>query len=225
MRGLSGKVAGSGAALAVAFVAGHAEAQSAYNWTGFYVGLHGDYGWGSTHAEQAGTSKSNGIAAGLQAGYNWQFSSFLVGVEVDGTLSGISSKADPFFDGKNATLKSKQRWSATARLKAGMPLSDVPVVGNMLLYGTGGLAYSRWKTELQENAIGGNLQQSDAQNQFGWVLGAGVEVPLWDNVSARVEYLRTHYFRKNYDLVTDSSGKLGIDHDLNSVRLGINFRF
>lgn len=225
MRNLGGKLAGSGAALVAAVAGANAFAQTPYNWTGFYVGMHGDYSWGNSHAEQAGKLKTHGAGAGLQAGYNWQLSSVVIGAEIDGTLSGQNSKADPFFDGKNATLKARERWSGTARLKVGLPLGGAPVVDNMLLYGTGGMAYAHWKTVLQEIDIGGNAQQSDAQNHLGWVAGAGVEAPLGSGLSAKLEYLRIQYGKRKYDLTTGSGDKLGIDHDVNTVRLGLNLRF
>ena len=225
MRNLGGKLAGSGAALVAAFAGANACAQTPYDWTGLYVGMHGDYAWGNSHADQAGKLMTRGAGAGLQVGYNWQLSSVVIGAEIDGTLSGQNSKADPFFDGKNATLKTRERWSGTARLKVGLPVGGVPLVDNILLYGTGGVAYAHWKSEPQESDIYGNARQSDAQNHLGWVVGAGVEMPLGSNLSAKLEYLRTQYGKQKYDLKTESGDKLGIDHDVNTVRLGLNLRF
>jgi outer membrane immunogenic protein len=225
---LSTKVATSGVALMAAFAADGAQAQApAYNWTGFYIGAHGGYGWGQSHATDAGKYKVDGTAAGLQAGYNWQFSGFVLGGEVDGSFTDIHGKSDPFFDGKGtATLSDRQRWTTTARLKAGVPINGVPLVNSMLLYGTGGVALSRWTTRLhnQGSSIGGpfDIKEKESRNHFGWVVGGGVEMPLTSSLSVKLEYLRSEFGKKKYDFNGDV---FKIDHDVNSVRLGINYHF
>ena len=65
-----------------------------YDWTGFYVGAHGGYGWGS-----AGATDLGGFVGGIQAGYTMQSDRFVMGVEGDvgfqpgrlGTGTGSSS--------------------------------------------------------------------------------------------------------------------------------------
>src|ERR1700683_3921271 len=45
---------------------------SAYNWTGFYAGVNGSYGWGSSNWSAPGSSfNANGGLVGGQLGYNW----------------------------------------------------------------------------------------------------------------------------------------------------------
>ncbi|MEO8559283.1 MAG: outer membrane beta-barrel protein [Rhodospirillales bacterium] len=226
MPNLAAKLSTSGAALIAAFAAGNAEAQTTYNWSGFYVGAHGGYGFGTSHATDAGHSKLKGWQGGLQAGYNWQFSGVVLGAEIDGTYSGIDGKADPFFQGKNTnTLRNAQNWSGTARLKVGLPLSGVPIVNNMLIYGTGGLAVSRWKSSL--NSVGPfitDFTERDSRVHLGFVVGGGVELPLMPNLSLKLEYLRSDYGSKRYDF-GDTLGTLKIDHEINTLRMGVNYRF
>lgn len=50
----------------------------AFNWTGFYVGAHG--GWGFVD----GTGLSDGLEAGGQTGVNTQYGHLVTGIEVDG---------------------------------------------------------------------------------------------------------------------------------------------
>ena len=62
-----------------------------YNWTGFYLGANLGYSFGraSTDWTIAGVSfgstsqKMEGILGGLQAGYNWQSSNWVLGLETD----------------------------------------------------------------------------------------------------------------------------------------------
>ena len=87
----------AGVALSVATAASAADMQArpytkappalvspAYNWSGFYIGAMGGYGWGS------GDAGSGGFGGGT-IGYNWQFpgSQFVFGVEVDAAGASI----------------------------------------------------------------------------------------------------------------------------------------
>jgi len=77
---------------------------SAYSWTGFYVGANAGGGWGRSSTDVAFDPRShfgiidsavdpashaiNGGLGGLQAGYNWQASAFVFGLETDIQISG-----------------------------------------------------------------------------------------------------------------------------------------
>ena len=68
----------------------------AYNWTGFYLGIEGGAGWGSSkHSTAAiavdfsGTFDVNGGIVGGTAGYNWQTGLFVFGIEGDLSSSSI----------------------------------------------------------------------------------------------------------------------------------------
>jgi outer membrane immunogenic protein len=51
----------------------------AFNWSGFYFGGHGGWGFGSG-------AFADGFTVGGQVGLNWQFNSFVVGAEGDGSF-------------------------------------------------------------------------------------------------------------------------------------------
>jgi outer membrane immunogenic protein len=51
----------------------------AYNWSGFYIGGHGGWGFGSG-------SFDDGFIVGGQLGVNWQFNNFVLGAEGDGSF-------------------------------------------------------------------------------------------------------------------------------------------
>ena len=51
----------------------------AYNWSGFYIGAHGGWGFG-------GGAFDDGFVVGGQVGVNWQFNSFVLGAEGDGSF-------------------------------------------------------------------------------------------------------------------------------------------
>jgi outer membrane immunogenic protein len=77
-------------------------APPAFNWSGFYIGAHGGYGWG--HDPFTSTTKldtfapgpitfggidSKGYVAGGHAGYNWQYGAIVGGLEIDMSSTGI----------------------------------------------------------------------------------------------------------------------------------------
>src|SRR3954454_17421689 len=56
----------------------------AYNWSGFYIGAHG--GWGFGNGEANGDPVDDGFVVGGQIGVNWQFNQFVLGIEGDGSF-------------------------------------------------------------------------------------------------------------------------------------------
>jgi outer membrane immunogenic protein len=156
------------------------------------------------------TTRLNGVIGGFQAGYNYQFSpTWVLGFEVDIQASGergSNAFADPFsttlctgsvpgpvckniglLNGTAATAyDGKIAWFGTVRGRLGVLITD-----QVLLYGTGGLAYGRVELSGITN-INGSLNTNDpifgtvpftpASTQFnegktavGFAAGGGVE--------------------------------------------------
>lgn len=211
MKNVPTKLATSGAALLVALAANDASAQSpVYNWTGFYIGAHGGYAWGDVKTEGGTIDSTKGWVGGLQAGYNWQLSSLVIGAEVDASLSGV--KGDDFFGAKDIDMR--QRWSGTARLRVGLPV-DVGSGSSLLIYGTGGLAVSQWRGKL----TGFMFEDKDSATHVGWTAGGGLEWGMSSRFSMKLEYLYADYGNKKYF----AGGK--IDPELGTLRFGVNYRF
>jgi outer membrane immunogenic protein len=166
-----------------------------YNWAGFYGGLNLGYEWGKVTNTSGNPS---GVMGGGQLGYNWQNGQFVFGGETDLQLS----SADDTF----APWKFSNPWFGTLRGRAGYAMN------NILFYGTLGLAYGDLKGEL--NGL------TETKTEFGWTLGAGMEVGLTPNWSAKVEYLYM-------DLGSRSFSITGTDNGLQSsiLRLGVNYHF
>ena len=83
-----------------------AESSSAYNWTGFYVGVNGGGGWGhSRHdfrggGDTTGDYRISGGTAGGTLGANLQVGGLLLGVEGDinwSNIGGSDSCPNPNF--------------------------------------------------------------------------------------------------------------------------------
>jgi outer membrane immunogenic protein len=167
-----------------------------FNWTGFYIGGHGGYGWG-TGAGVAGS----GFIGGGQIGYNYQINGGLVlGVETDISISGIDGTAGGVTFGAD--------YLGTLRARVGYAADRV------MFYGTGGLGYGRG--DLQ---IGG---LSNKQTHVGWTLGGGIEAMIAPQLSARIEYLYMDLGRETYGSVV---GPMNVGFTASLLRVGMNYKF
>ena len=168
-----------------------------YNWNGFYVGANLGYQWGKV--TNWPSTEPSGIAGGGQVGYNWQVHpNWVLGLEADIQGSGAN---DTF-----AAYKFSNPWFGTVRGRVGYAMN------NVLIYGTGGFAYGGGKI-----SFGG---VTEAQTHIGWTAGAGVEVGLTPNWSAKAEYLYVQLSDQGYVLTGVNNG-----FQSNVFRLGVNYRF
>jgi outer membrane immunogenic protein len=166
-----------------------------YNWAGLYAGANLGYEWGKVSGTAGNPS---GIMGGGQIGYNWQNGQFVFGGETDLQLSG----ADDTF----APWKFSNPWFGTLRARAGYAMN------NIMFYGTLGLAYGDLKGEL--NAL------TETKTEFGWTAGAGLEVGLTPNWSAKVEYLYMDLGSRSFSITGNDNGL-----SASMLRLGVNYHF
>jgi len=204
-------------------------AAEVYNWNGFYIGVNGGYSWGRSRTDAnffnsvtgaaivppAGSVTSNsfnldGGVAGGQAGYNWQTSNWVVGLETDlqwsgergsATFScaGVAVIAGPCLPGltflpagiagTSLTVDQKIEWFGTFRARAGLLVTP-----SVLAYVTGGLAYGSVKTDMTLGGFstaGAPLFASSSASkvQAGWTAGGGLEAKFARNWSGKLEYL------------------------------------
>jgi opacity protein-like surface antigen len=229
---------------------------AAWNWSGFYIGGHAGYGWG--HDAQADINDPfffgkfpgfnvpgfdpKGYLGGLQAGANWQTGSIVAGLEGDISFTNIkgSSLSIPTPTGAPAVSTGTAANSGTFDLLgSGRGRLGYLVTPNVLLYGTGGLAWTRFVQNTDLTALtapppfGVFSSTSTPSWRFGWVAGIGAEARLFDtNWLARLEYLHYDFgnsggssnpafFLPVGTLATQSSGDLTLD----VVRAGLSYKF
>ncbi len=197
---LASFVASMGAAgaadLAVAPPAYKAPPVMLSDWTGFYVGINGGGGWADNSLDgEPGKVKTSGGLFGGQLGYNWQFGSFVTGVEADIDGADISKSAN------GVTLKTDELGSVRAR-------GGYVLMPNLLAYGTAGFAYG-------QTTLSGPGASFDV-GQTGWVAGGGIEYKVWGPLIARAEYL-------HYGLEGNVGSTLKTDVD--TVRGGLSYKF
>lgn len=197
-----------GAAFVAALLSSAAVAQDAvapgYDWSGFYIGGNGGYGWDI--GDDVGIDYSAGFAAvcavpgacpgsvsldadgfvgGGHVGLQGQSGHFVFGLEGDASFSDIHGSEAFAVAGVPLTVRSELNWFSTLRGRLG-------VAGDRFhVYGTGGLAFGEVDTGL--SAITGRVPvlvaDSDEEVEFGWAAGGGAEVAATDHLVLGAEAL------------------------------------
>jgi len=204
-----------------------------YDWAGFYVGLEGGGGFGSTtHTNQffpSGTSAGNanfkGGLVGGTYGYNWQFGHVVAGLEGDASWSGIrdtftAGPADPTFCPAAFPCYTHLEWLGTDRGRLGYAFDRV------LVYATGGIAYGDVLATIRNAGVFG--LDSEQRFRFGYTVGAGVEAIICPKWSVKLEYLYTDFGNRiGYMLFFPPLANEPEDVYLNAniVRVGLNYHF
>ena len=183
-----------------------------YDWSGYYIGGHLGYAAGSSNWSSApglsGTldfynsfdpfKGTGSYFLGLQAGYNRMLASrWLIGVEADISIPSFSARGV----GGTATFSAPSTGLASyaeqaeffGSLRGRVGYSPDFAAGHWLFYATGGLAWS-YEQFTRTQLAGGVIPAGTTENLFvvprlGGAVGAGVELALTPNWTARLEYL------------------------------------
>jgi outer membrane immunogenic protein len=229
---------------------------------GVYIGIDGGFGGGEFDFRNLGTFagqqwlrgvhnvyRAGGAIGGGQIGYNFISSNnYFIGGEFDFNWVDINAKqnfgwdyASLTSDPNNVIYNGRERigarWIGTTRGRIGYQFEAfVP-------YLTGGIAFgeSVYQVNTGSYQIYGknpnfNLYKiagSGSQISVGWAAGAGIEIPIFKNISVKTEYLYTQFGGPRFnnggltfynsgitkDQAWGSSSALGI----HQVRFGINY--
>src|SRR5262249_39701373 len=198
----------------------------------FVVGLAaanstlGALGAGVATTNVFGSSNPRGAIAGGQIGFNWQWGRVVLGAEADGQWSGQQTTT-PVFCTPDCTASStvKIKSLATGRARVGLAFDW------LLPYVTAGAALVNVEDNFTLTAGGltGAFQGLSATS-LGWTAGAGVDVALSSNWSARFEYL--HIEANGLKLDSSIPPILGFGQASQTanyrddiLRFGLNYRF
>src|SRR5579863_3216164 len=215
---------------------------STYDWTGFYLGGHVGYAWGTSNFSGSSGSGASGTLdlykpfdsfnesgsffAGVQAGYDYMLPNrFVIGTAVDASfpswpnLAGISigDISAPFASANGPETYAETMLDfGTVRARIGY------APGNWLFYATGGFAWAYDQLTLTQLATG--VTDSPFLWRLGWAAGGGVEVPLVPHWTAFLEYLYTDY-GNNSVIFSNAGQRFASDFSLQELRAGLNYRF
>jgi len=213
-------------------------------WSGFYAGGAIGYGWGAGRWSGAGTGGSYSLAkpvdtfnesgsflATVQGGYNYRLQqNWLVGVEGDLTFP-------TYPDLNNYSTGGSQRFTSPTALGSGEFGENLQAMGtvrgrvgyiltpgNWLVYATGGLAWARTSPNLTLDSDPNQDIDQKLLWRLGWAAGAGVEVPLIPDWTAKLEYMVTDFGSKNAYLPSVGQN-FRSDFFLQRLSLGVNYHF
>lgn len=181
-----------------------------FNWSGFYVGAHAGYGWGSSQFEApaaaTGAFDTDGWLFGGLVGVNYQTGQTVYGVEADINWSDFAgSAACGAF-----TCETDAPWFGTLRGRLGY------AVDRFMPYVTGGLAYGKVKANVP--GVGG-----DSDTRLGWTVGVGAEYAFTENMSWKTEYL--YMDLGSFDCSGCGLPVPDVDFRSHIVRTGVNVKF
>jgi outer membrane immunogenic protein len=204
------------------------EAPPPPGWTGFYLGVNvgGVSGWDNvspTVADGGTFPRTNrmslsGIFGGGTLGYNYQFGSFVLGVEGDvGGMNLARGLADPLGGTEIDFINSGFYADATGRL-------GFLALTNFLVYGKGGYAFYDANAHTSTGLPGFTVGNSGTFN--GWTAGGGAEYRFNSAWSIKAEYLYFNFGSERATL-TSAAGVFGYTNTLraNTIKFGVNYLF
>ena len=206
------------------------------SWARSYVGVNAGFGWGNSSQQSTvigggpapvelgpapvelgpvlqdadGSYKANGGLIGVTAGYNWQFSNWLVGLEGDLGSAGI--KGSSSVCGGTHECGTKLDAFGTVRARVGS------VMGKTMIYATGGLVVG----DIKAWDVSGPA--SGTKYKAGWIVGGGVEQRISGPWSAKLEYLYADFGGADYFTLAHHTPE-HVRLTMQTVRLGLNYSF
>jgi outer membrane immunogenic protein len=223
-----------------------------FTWTGFYAGINGGYGWGTgdfnlvqcgcmnggpdrgmtpMYGKRIASTSPDGGFFGGQIGYNYQFGSFVLGLE--GTLdwSGIKGGDAWTMNGDPHTMSTDLRWFATVGPRLGYALDRA------LFYVTGGAAWGDFKYNHTHDRVGMNqlmmngptmMSMSGSSTRAGWMIGAGVEYAFTNHITAKLEYNYIDFGSHNQMFTQAGTPNFmiaSVKDRVNLMKVGLNYKF
>jgi outer membrane immunogenic protein len=189
-----------------------------YDWSGFYIGVNGGYGWAHDCFADAVSGftdnchGSNGGIAGGQLGWRTQTGSLVWGVDFQGGWADLHGSNLGAFN-PATTFSSKTNGLASFAMEAGY------AVNNVLLYARGGAGW----TSNTFSATTAGVATSLYEARWGGLLGAGLEYGITPNWTVGVEY--NHYFLGAVTDAITATGERVSQNGLDTITAKINYKF
>ncbi len=215
-----------------------------YNWTGFYIGAEGGYGFGPTDWEGTipSTRLSGGLAGGVM-GTNAQVGVFVFGIESEWMWSGIKGTGRNFQNlGGGPTLvdsSNKIDWLSLSSLHAGFVAAD-----RWLVYAKGGVAladetHGLAATQFIPGFGTDSFSVTGSALHTGYLAGVGIEYAFFGQWSAKIEYNYIHFRPQPFTvtgpeivnlppLVVGTNAvaeRATVLQDLHLIKIGVNYHF
>ncbi|MDJ0858562.1 MAG: outer membrane beta-barrel protein [Dinoroseobacter sp.] len=216
-----------------------AAAQESASWAGGYAGLQLGYidadadvdyeepNNGNNGFRTTSSASVDGVAGGINAGYNWSSSGpWVYGIEGEynwADADGSSNETVIVSSFPNPDLGIyKTEINATAALRGRIGYAS----GAGLFYGTFGIAYVDYDVAYTNTAFPA-ADRAFSTSDTGWTLGLGYERDLGNKWTARIDYRYSDFGTKTLETATVASGPSKFSSDLSTseIRVGFTRRF
>jgi len=201
-----------------------------FTWTGCYLGAHAGAGWETSSYTSEGVESGVGALGGVQAGCNYQWNMFVVGLEGEFWGSGLYDRQfdqDPTFLND---AKARNLWDGAISVRAGLTVYE-----RAFIYGKLGGVVGRFKyNSIEVEPPNFSFSETGSATITGVLLGLGLEYALTNNWTAKIEYNLIDYGNKivnftdvncNFGVcvTTPFSGTVKERKEL--IKLGVNYKF
>ena len=206
-----------------------------FSWSGFYLGVHGGYGWGSSDwsvisisppptLSSTANPRSAGLLGGIHAGADRQFGNWVLGIGADFSLIDAAASGTNSLGALAATAHTEIDWLTTFTARFGY------AVDRSLLYVKGGMGGAEFKDDF---LLSGAAAVADSGTQgnirVGWTIGAGYEYAIFDNWTARIEYDYLDFGSTAENFVFSGAVSAAIDQSIDRklqlVSVGMGYKF
>jgi opacity protein-like surface antigen len=210
------------------------------DWSGFYMGLHGGWGWADADSEygdeyanehcgeshdakliwfgQPGCAvglEPDGGFVGAQAGFNFVFDNgLMLGAEGDYALASLNDSGEGGTGIFNTHVDLEIDQLASIRARLGF------ASGQWLPFVTAGWGWAHADRDTFNSLFG---TSSDSNWHDGWTVGAGAEYAINDAWSVKAEYRYYDLGEENYGVA--APGGTNVDLELHTVQVGVNIHF
>lgn len=234
-------------ALSAGSAYGNDPSQEPHDWSGPYLGVQLGYGWAKSDFTDAAynggfsiypvlnwSARSDGLLAGLQAGYNIQDGSTVFGIEGElGYLNLDGSRMQPGEDPLGVP------YDAAGTIDGG-PYAALNVrlghaIDKTLIYAKVGAVYSTARVGFLDTCTtapcGDGMIDGSEKVGWGYQLGAGVEHALTNHWTIKAEYTYLDFGDATITATQVGGGGAGsvfhTDSDLSAHKfsIGLNYRF
>jgi outer membrane immunogenic protein len=195
-----------------------------YDWSGFYVGGFGGYGFGNQNinnstgpagfANFTANFESHGPMAGGEIGYNWMVTrDIMFGLEGDGAWTNIRGN-DNFALGWDDANHLK--WVGSLRVRSGF------TVDRLLMFFTGGWAVGDID---HTNTNPGFGVDTFSAHRSGLTAGGGIAYAITNNLIGKIEYRYYDLGTYHRDAPTNGALPYTVANTYSTVLLGLDFKF
>jgi outer membrane immunogenic protein len=205
-----------------------------YDWTGIYVGFHvgggvltdtvsqSTFTTTSANLGASGSLRPAGVIGGVQAGANYEFAPWVVGVEGSWTDSAIGGST--LISCPTCTVTPQERFTSNAQWFGALTGRAGYAANDWLFYAKAGGAWMHVNYTEDLLTPGGvtAMTQVLSNNRTGFTVGAGIEFGLVENLSGKIEYDFYDFGTRDFNF---GITPVGVRSDLHTLTAGLNYRF